>query len=88
MAYSSTNPPALISQRFGNSGPGLWSYKSTDAIATVAGSSYFSNGAALGMQEGDAVIVWNSASTLGSIGIINDVASGAGATLISVLTTT
>jgi len=88
MSYSSTNPPQMISQRFGGNGPALWSYKSTDAIATVAGSSYFSNGYALGMQEGDFVLVWNSASTLGSFGCINDVTTSAGATLISVLTTT
>lgn len=88
MAYSSTNPPQLISQRFGGNGPGIWSYKSTDPIATVAGSSYFSNGYDLGMQQGDFVAVWNSNSTLGSWGVINNVTSDAGATLISVLTTT
>ena len=88
MAYSSTNPPMLVSQRFGGNGPGLWSYKSTDAIATVAGSSYFSNGFALGMQVGDLVAVLNTASTLGSIGYISNVSTGAGATLLSSFTTT
>ncbi len=88
MAYSSTNPPQLISQRFGGNGPGIWSYKSTDPIATVAGSSYFSNGDALGMQEGDFVAIWDTNSTLGSWGVINAITSDAGATLISVLATT
>jgi len=78
----------MISQRFGGNGPALWSYKSTDAVATVAGSSYFTNGYALGMQQGDFVLVWNSGSTLGSFGYINNVTTSAGATLISVLTTT
>jgi hypothetical protein len=57
MAYSSTNPPQLISQTFGDQGgqPRVWSYGSTDPVATVAGADYVSNGQALGMHLGDVV---------------------------------
>jgi lipid-binding SYLF domain-containing protein len=88
MAYSTSNPPAMVSQRFGGNGPALFSYKSTDAIATVCGSSYVSNGNALGMKVGDVVMVLNSASTLGSLAYVSNVTAGAGATLLSSFTTT
>jgi hypothetical protein len=90
MAYSSTNPPQLIAQTFGNvpAHPRLWSYASTDAIATVCGSSYFSNGYALGMHVGDVVFVLDTSSTLGSQGYVSAVSTGAGATLLSSFTTT
>lgn len=63
MAYLTSNPPAaqrdsgLVS--FGaaaGAGGRQWIYKSTDAVATVQGANYFSNGSALGMEVGD--IVW------------------------------
>ncbi len=88
MAYSSTNPPQMIAQRFGGGGPGLWSYRHTDTIATVCGSSYFSNGGALGMKVGDVMLVLNTTSTLGSIGYVSNANSSAGATLLSSFTTT
>lgn len=62
MAYVVTNPPVRKSQypltSFGSSqgaGGATWKYLSTDAIATVQGAGYFTNGAALGMQVGDIV---------------------------------
>lgn len=88
MPYSTTNPPHLISQRFGGGSPGLWSYSSTDPIATVAGSSYVSDGASLGMKKGDIVFVVNTASTLVSIANVTAVTAGFGATLSSSLATT
>ena len=88
MAYSTTNPPQMISQRFGGGGPALWSFSSTDPVATVAGSSYFSNGDALGMGVADTVFVLDSNSSLGSIGWITIVTAGAGATFNSSFVTT
>lgn len=88
MAYSTTNPPGIVAQSFGGYGPRLWTFKSSDAVATVCGSSYVSNGYALGMKVGDAVMVLNTASTLGSLVYVSAVSTGAGATLLSSFTTT
>lgn len=87
MAYSSTNPPCLTSQRLGG-GMAIWTYKSTDAIATVAGTSYFSNADALGMKVYDVVLVVNTASTLTSVATVVSVTSGAGGTVLATLTAT
>jgi hypothetical protein len=88
MAYSTTNPPALVMQSIGGYGPSFWAYKSSDTAATVCGSSYFSNGDALHMKAGDIVAMLNTASTLGTIGYVSNVTTGAGATLLSSFTTT
>lgn len=55
MAYSTSNPPALIGGTL--TGKKLWLYVSTDDDSTVNGASYFSNGKQLGMGVGDVVIV-------------------------------
>jgi hypothetical protein len=65
MAYVATNPPVLVTSRFG-SGPALWMYTSTDIHTDVDAADYFSNGDALGMQVGDVVIVSKSSATIGS----------------------
>lgn len=56
MAYSTSNPPALISQGIGGNF-GVWAYKSTDAATAVRVSGYFTNGYDLGMRAGDIVHV-------------------------------
>lgn len=56
MAYSTSNPPALVAGGVG-AGPRIWTYSSTDAVATVRVDQYFSNGWALGMRAGDIVLV-------------------------------
>lgn len=55
MAYSSTNPPQLISQTFGATParPDIWTYSSTDPIATVVAADYISDGQKHGMKLGD-----------------------------------
>lgn len=58
MAYSTTNPPHLMSMGgLTNSGIRMWGYSSTGnsstAIAAVA--NFFSNGYKLGMRVGDIV---------------------------------
>ncbi len=62
MAYVVTNPPVRKTEypltSFGNgqgAGGATWTYKSTDAIATVQAAGYFTDGAARGMQVGDIV---------------------------------
>jgi len=56
MAYSTSNPPVLISQDIGGSNK-TWRYNSTDAASAVDADGYFSNGKSLGMKVGDLVIV-------------------------------
>lgn len=56
MAYSTSNPPVLMSGPL--TGPGrVWSYRSNDPKTDVDDTDYFSNGVALGMQVGDIVNV-------------------------------
>lgn len=66
MAYSTSNPPALIAQGIGGIGK-IWFYSSTDAQADVDAAGYFSNAANLGMAAQDHVIaVDNDASPIAS----------------------
>lgn len=55
MAYSTSNPPRLVSQPI--AGNRLWQYTSTDAGSVVDASGYFTDGYNLGMRAGDTVIV-------------------------------
>jgi lipid-binding SYLF domain-containing protein len=55
MAYSTSNPPALVGQTI--HGNGIWHYSSTDVHTDVDAADYFANGDALGMQVGDVVFV-------------------------------
>lgn len=56
MAYVTSNPPTLESQRIGGSNAS-WKYSSTDASTTVDDVDYFTNGDALGMKVGDTMEV-------------------------------
>jgi hypothetical protein len=80
MAYSTSNPPRLISQAIGGSGA-LWLYEHTDAIATVNTSGYITNGYDLGMQVGDTVIVRDSATPTTSLCTVIDVTANGQADL-------
>lgn len=55
MAYSTDNPPRLISQSVGADGGAVWLYLSTDAAADIDTSGYFTDGYDLGMRENDLV---------------------------------
>lgn len=79
MAYSVLTPPVkLVSPMAG--APGIWSYSSTDAVATVRGANYFTNALDLGMKPGDAVWSFNSSGNLGSWSVVQTV-TAAGATM-------
>jgi hypothetical protein len=56
MAYSTSNPPALISQLVGGAFR-EWIYRSADPAATVDTAGYITNGGALGMRVNDLVKV-------------------------------
>jgi hypothetical protein len=60
MAYSTSNPPKLVLQSIGNSGPAIWQYSSADASATVRVTGYITNGGALGMKVGDLVLMYDT----------------------------
>jgi lipid-binding SYLF domain-containing protein len=75
MSYSTSTPPAMISQRLGG-GFAWWEYRSADAIATVNTSGYFTNGAALGMKVGDIVIVTDTNVPTTSLAVVADVTAG------------
>lgn len=55
MAYSTSNPPALVDQSIGNQGRAVWILSGTDAVTVVRVTGYISNAAALGMKVGDVV---------------------------------
>jgi hypothetical protein len=72
MAYSTSNPPALVWQAIanqaiadsagttqGSSGHGVkqWIYVSTDVSTVVDADGFFTNGFNLGMRRGDLVLV-------------------------------
>lgn len=56
MAYSTSNPPSLISQAVAG-GRKVWLYASTDTATAVRVSGYITNGYALGMRAGDIVLM-------------------------------
>ena len=93
MAYSSTNGPVLLTQPVGKGiAPALWGYASTHTVAAVAASSFFSNGAALGMKAGDHIMVTElttaNAYTAFGRGVVTTVTAGAGATVVFTATST
>lgn len=72
MAYTTANPPALIAQGIGG-GHRVWSYKSTDAVADVDNTDYFTNALELGMQETDRVIVAETDAVVTTDTYVSDV---------------
>lgn len=66
MAYSTSNPPQLISQGIGGKGK-VWLYKSTDAEAAFDDTDYVTNAGDLGMVTGDFVHVIDSTNGLATI---------------------
>lgn len=65
MAYSTSNPPRLVTPSFTNvSGEiGRWDYSSTDISTAVDASGYITNAKALGMKVGDIVTVVDTDAT-------------------------
>lgn len=81
MAYSTSTPPALLTQSVG-AAPALWVYASTDVHTDVDAADYFSNGHALGMRVNDVVIVVKTSATIGAtLHVVTAVTSGGAATV-------
>lgn len=89
MAYSTSNPPRLVSQGIGTSGAKAWRYDSTDPATSVRVAGYFTNGYDLGMRAGDTLTVVdtdtsytttihtvNAASATGGVDITDGLAVG------------
>lgn len=82
MAYATTNPPAMITQRVGTTGGAFWVYNSTDAATAVRVAGYITNADALGMKIGDLVFqIDATGGTVGHIYQVNSVTSGGAADL-------
>lgn len=86
MAYDTANPPVLI----GNDLTGrfqIWSYRSTDAAATVDAANYFTNGGSLGLRIGDIMYVTDTDASPPITTLHQVSATGDGTTDINDLTT-
>lgn len=83
MAYVTSNPPVLKSQRVGSSGSGgaTWSYASNDNQTAVEATDYFSNGAELGMEVGDIVEVFDIDAPLVTISWVSAIDADGNATV-------
>lgn len=77
MAYSTSNPPQLISQGVGGAGK-VWLYKSADAEATFDDTDYITNASDLGMVTGDFVHVIDSTNGLATMAQVTVDADGNG----------
>ena len=94
MAYSTTAlnlAIAMVGRSHSTAGPyfggNRWQYISTDALATVAASSYFSDGHKRGMRKYDLVDHIDPNSSLNSVLLVTAVTTGAGATATSAQST-
>lgn len=84
MAYSTTNPPALLQDRLMGGGA-VWSYISADARAAVVAAGYFSNGRSLGMKFGDVVNCVVDSTGVLTVASVTAVNAGTGAATVTAL---
>ncbi len=66
MAYSASNPPALISSGVGGRGQ-VWMYKSADPETAFDDTDYITNARDLGMATGDFVHVIDTTNGLATV---------------------
>lgn len=89
MAYSTTNPPGLMTQPVGGISGAIWNYRTTETVSAVTASSFFSNGAALGMKAGDVVSIVSVSTAAAfvdsAMASVSAVTAGAGATVVTLL---
>jgi hypothetical protein len=75
MAYATSNPPRLVDNA-GLTGAGqVWTYRSTDALATVVAATYITNAQDLGMKVGDLVLVQDTSTPAQAFARVTAVAS-------------
>jgi lipid-binding SYLF domain-containing protein len=81
MAYSVSNPPALVAQGIGGIGK-MWMYvTAADAAAAIDANDFITNGSALGMSVSDSVIVVDTATPLTTFHRVESVTAGGAADL-------
>ena len=76
MAYVPANL-SLESQAI--AGPKTWAYFSADAVASVIGGDYFSDGDAKGMAVGDFVKIYDTNTGDGAVAFVTAVTAGGAA---------
>lgn len=76
MAYSTSNPPALVMQSI--AGPRIWKYDSADAATALRVAGYFSNGWKLGMRLNDVVIATQTGNSAVTIHTVNSASATGG----------
>lgn len=82
MAYSTSSPPALITQRVGDSpAAGVWMYQSDDAATVVRVDGYITNGDDLGMEVGDIVFQTSTTAAVAHIYVVTSVTAAGAADL-------
>jgi len=81
MAYSTSFPAALVSQRVGADGGAIFIYKSADTIGDVLAVDYISDGFDLGLKVGDIVFVIDSTNTKVDRAVVSAVTTDGAATL-------
>lgn len=68
-------------QRLSSGAGAIWNYVNTDAIATVQGAGYITNGAQLGMEKGDVVLYIKTDTPTASWLVVTSVTVGGSASL-------
>ncbi|MCA9245236.1 MAG: hypothetical protein KDA32_14865 [Phycisphaerales bacterium] len=81
MTYDTSNPPQCVVPAVGGKGPAIWTYEDGDDDATVNGADYFTNGEVLGMQVGDVVFVYDTATPKTSFHYVSAIDSDGNATV-------
>ena len=77
MAYSTSNPPALVAGFVGKGKGRIWLYDSADASTVVRVNGYFTNAHALGIKVGDLIFQIDTAgATRSHTYIVNSVTTG------------
>lgn len=79
MAYSTSNPPRLVSQPI--AGQREWQLVTTDASATVRVTGYISNADDLGMKVNDLVTLFDTTNGIVSTLKVASVTAGGAANL-------
>lgn len=80
MAYSASNPPALIAQKIGGGGR-VYLWETAEAAGTVDANDYIENGYALGMRASDTVLVVDTNTPLTTMHRVESATAGGAADL-------
>lgn len=87
MAYSTSNPPKLVTQALAGGAGKFWLYRSTDTASDVDAANYITDGGSLGMAIGDLVFVIDTDASPPILTIHQVSATGDGTTDLNNLTT-